>query len=475
MSDLAQLRLAIHESSDPMVVMRRVAEQAVALIPAAEGAAIELARGEQLTYACAVGSLAEHVGITLPFDASLSGLAARTGQTTYCEDSATDDRVDAQAAARIGDRSFVCVPLLRGSQVLGVLKVSAGRPRAFTEPDVALLSRLAGFVSAAIDAISEMSLAARALLSPRGLAAQPEITDRAVSEFVANVLQPGIVGELTARGRIKRVLGGSGLQMLCQPIVEIDTGRIVGAEALCRFAGPPRRSPHVWFDEAARVGLGVELELAAVEAALGLLEPLPEEVFLAINVGPEALAEPRLARLLDGVDARRVVIELTEHLRVDDYPQVRQALAEVRRLGVRLAIDDTGAGFASLAHIVNLTPDQIKLDRQFVHGIEADPARRAVAQSLLSLGAETGAMMIAEGVENGRELEAVRGLGIAYAQGYLFSRPCAASSLARRYPYLRVGPRIAPSERRPHGERAAGSLQPCPATKPRRGGRHGSR
>ena len=430
----------IHEASDPLIVMRRVVDQAIGLIPASDGAVIELPDGDHLIYVCAAGSLVDHLGTRVARDASLSGLAVATGETLYCADSTTDERVDRDACARIGERSFVCIPLRQGSAAIGVLKVSAAGAGAFTGDDVALLSRLAGFVAAAIGAISDLSRAAAALVASPQLLNGATMTDGGMGEFVANVLRPGIVRELEDKERIAEVLAQSRFHMLCQPIVEIDSGRVLGAEALARFDGPPAQPPDRWFAQAAHAGLGVPLELAAATKALTLLDQLPPGTFLAINLGPDALADPQLPGLLKGSEPERVVIELTEHVRVDDYPHMRHALQRLRGLGVRLAIDDTGAGFAGLAHIVNLKPDLIKLDRQFAHQIDTDPARRAVARSLVSLASETGAQMIAEGIETNSELDTIRALGIPYGQGYLFSRPGSANELQTAYPSISPGP-----------------------------------
>ncbi len=426
-----QIQAAIRDVIDPLVVMRRVVDQALALIPDADGAAVELAHDGHLTYVCASGSLAEHVGMRLRLDESLSGLAISLDETLHCEDAAADTRVDRDACLRVGAVSLVCVPLRRGSEAIGVLKVSAGRARAFSDAQVEILATLANFITAAIGAVSDIAQSAERLLSsappssvPQAAAdsAQPLDDEYQIGTFVVNVLQPGVATDLTTKRRIERVLSG-GLRLVCQPIVELNGGQLVGVETLARFAVPPEQPPEAWFSQAHAVGLGVELELLAVRMSLELLEQIPPDVYLAINVGPETLVAPELQRQLDARPCERVVIELTEHLQVDDYPHVRQVLHCARERGVRLAIDDTGAGFSSLSHIVNLAPDLIKLDRRFTTGIDVDPVRRALAQALVSFAQETGAKVIAEGIETTAELDTVRDLGIPYGQGYLIARP----------------------------------------------------
>lgn len=439
---------------DPLVVMRRVVDQSLELIPSADGAVVELVYGEQLIYVCAGGSLAGHVGLRLNLDQSLSGLSVRTGRTLHCRDCSTDPRVDRKKCEQVGAVSMVCVPLLRGTAPIGVLKVSAARADAFMSDDVAILSRLAEFIGVAIGSSADISSAVGDLFEGEGGSVEgagaglavgdgSQWYDEAIGAFVGAVLKPEVIKGLAAKRRIEQLLSRRDFKIVVQPIVHLDTGALIGAEALARFPEPPLQSPDVWFDDAARVGLGVPLQLAAISEAAGLLDQLPFGAFLAVNVRPDAITAEQLPALLDSFDSSRLVIELTEHLRIDDYPLVRGVLSSLRELGVRLAIDDIGAGFANLGHIVNLAPDLIKLDRQFTTGIDRDPVRRAVAQALVSLGADTGAQVIAEGIETAAELETVRKLGIEFGQGYYIGRPVQIASMRRRF----VG-RKPPSRRR---------------------------
>jgi EAL domain-containing protein (putative c-di-GMP-specific phosphodiesterase class I)/putative methionine-R-sulfoxide reductase with GAF domain len=445
---LAHLRGAIRDLSDPMVVMRRVVDEALVLIPHAGGAVVELVDDGHLRYVCAAGTLVGHLGTRLRFEGSLSGLAVRTGETLYCEDAGSDNRVDPVVTRAIGAASLVCVPLRRGRERIGVLKVTARRPRAFTDRDVANLASLADFIGVTIAAVGDMARITADLLARTsdgreddgeaeregGRPAAPE--GESIGEFVANVLRPGLVGSLVVKRRIERMLAERHFGMRCQPIVNLDAGEVVGVEALTRFSPPPRRAPDKWFYEAHTVGLGVELQLAAVEMALTLIDALPREPWLAINIGPDALDAPELAALLEATDPGRVVLELTEHLRIEDYPKLRAALRRIRGFGARLAVDDTGAGFASLGNIVNLAPDLIKLDRQFTRGIDLDPVRRALAHALLSFAEDTGAQVIAEGIETADELETVHQLGIPYGQGYYIARPGPIEAMPRQLPHV---------------------------------------
>ena len=240
---------------------------------------------------------------------------------------------------------------------------------------------------------------------------------------MANILNPGTLSRLESRSRIDRFLKGRGLTHLFQPVFDMTSGDCFAVEALARFSGRPRRTPDVWFAEAHTMGMGVELEIASVKGALSSLALLPEDVTLCVNAGPEAIVSEEVCQLLAGCDSRRVVMELTEETKVDDYPRLSRVLERLCLLGVRLAIDDTGAGFASFAHILKLAPDIIKLDRELTSGIDHDPVRAALATALVSFASGIGADIIAEGIETGAELEVLRDLGIHYGQGYLLCRP----------------------------------------------------
>jgi EAL domain-containing protein (putative c-di-GMP-specific phosphodiesterase class I) len=224
--------------------------------------------------------------------------------------------------------------------------------------------------------------------------------------------------------RIEHVLAhDSSLAMVFQPIVDLTDRSVVGLEALSRFAGKPMRSPDLWFEEAASVGLGPTLEMKAIAAALAQAAKLPDEAFLAVNVSPELLLSGKLDYLVDDPICPRLVFELTEHVVVDDYGPIRSRIARFREKGARIAIDDTGAGFSSMRHILLLQPEIIKLDQSLTHGVDHDPARRALASSLVSFAKDIGSNLIAEGVETADELLALERLGAQWVQGFHIARP----------------------------------------------------
>lgn len=236
---------------------------------------------------------------------------------------------------------------------------------------------------------------------------------------------------LRGRQRIERVLRDGSLSMVYQPIVDLLDGQLMGVEALARFDCAPRRPPNEWFADAARVGLGPELELAAVDAALRRLDLVPAHAFMSINVSAAAAMRPELLGLLAGVSGSRLVLELTEHTRIEDYEPLLSALYLHRRRGVRIAVDDTGAGYAGLQHILRLRPDMIKLDLDLTRGIHTDPARRALAGSLKTFADEIGAVVVAEGIEIRSELVTLQTLRVPWGQGYHLGRPAALPAATR--------------------------------------------
>lgn len=425
MGESLGLSAAIRAMSSPAVFMERIIEEALALIGAAEGATVELVDGDELVYVCAAGNLTDFSGLRLAAGDSMSGLAVATDATLRCDDAAHDPRVDREACRKVNAVSMVCVPLRSADRAVGVLKVTATTPYAFSDRDVATLAGLSAFITATINSAAELDAAAEQLLS------DPDLVDGSndrrdtpgMSAFIANVLRPGVVSRIEAAEAVEQVLADRAFHMAYQPIVELARGETAIVEALARFDVEPPRSPDIWFEAAWQAGLGAELELAAVEAALQDLDRLPDGCALAVNVSPLVITRPRLRHLLGVGDPRRVVLELTEHVAIADYPRVRRTLSELRSGGARLAIDDTGAGFASLSHIIKLAPDLIKLDFDLVHGIAEDPVRRSMATAIVAFAADTGAEIIAEGIETEAELEVVHQLGIRYGQGYLLGRP----------------------------------------------------
>ena len=252
-----------------------------------------------------------------------------------------------------------------------------------------------------------------------------QITTEVVDELATQLARQAREAERLAQQveRIRRVVAGEGLTMVFQPIVDLRAGEIAGLEALSRFAAEPRRGPDMWFAEAAEAGLQTDLEVAAARAALAELDRLPREAYLSVNLSPETTLSPKFRELLPGIGRERIVVEITEHAPVEDYEALAEALRPLRGGGGRLAVDDAGAGFASLRHILRLGPDIIKLDVSLTRGIDADEASQALAGALVTFASRIGATIVAEGIETPEELEALRELGVTHGQGYHLARP----------------------------------------------------
>lgn len=251
-------------------------------------------------------------------------------------------------------------------------------------------------------------------------------TLRILADFAGHLLEPNVLAR-RARERLERrigsVLSGRQFSIAYQPIVDVEHHRVVGHEALTRFTAQPQRRPDQWFAEAAEVGLRERLELAVIEAALEGLDHFPADTYLSLNVSPETILDGALGRVLEGWPLRRLMLEVTEHDLVADYAQIAAELAPWRQGGLRLAVDDAGAGYASFRHILMLKPDVIKLDSSLIRGIDSDRDSRSLAAALIRFAEETGCQVVAEGVDTEAELDMLRQLQVDHVQGYLLGRP----------------------------------------------------
>jgi len=263
---------------------------------------------------------------------------------------------------------------------------------------------------------------------------------RTLANLVAQQLDEELESERNredAAARVRRALDQGQPMMVYQPIFRIEDGGVEGVECLARFELEPRRPPNEWFDEAAAVGMGVLLESAAYRCALRELQSLAGDFVIAINCSPQAIVDGQLPAALHGVNAQRIVLEITEHSSVENYAQLRQALVPLRAAGVRIAIDDTGAGYASMRHILAIDPDIIKLDISLTRNIHRDRRRRALAGAMLEFARHTGSTIVAEGVESADELDTLHELGVKEVQGYYLSSPLPLARLgellARKY------------------------------------------
>jgi PAS domain S-box-containing protein len=371
-------------------------------------------------------------GVILPIDVTQSLRArAEHGPWTFVLDrNVRRAAYDPLIAA--GLRVLACAPIRNGTGVVGMIRIGTSR-----EDQHDQLIRL-------LPAISEFASAASGVIGPA-------IEARTADELM--------------RSTVRRWIDGRAFSVVFQPIVEMASGATLGYEALTRLTDATR-ADHA-FAEARAVGLGLELELATIAEALRASAELPAGRWLDLNVSPALLLHGRfLADALAGRD-RPIVLEVTEHERIDDYGAIRDA---VRRLGpdIRLAVDDAGAGAANFVHMVELRPDFVKLDVGLVRGINLDPTRQALVVGLRHFARTAGCLLVAEGIETAAEADTLRSFGIEFGQGYWLGRPAPArafgaapdaSPVALSTAGMRaVAPRRPDAERRPASQRSDSAI-----------------
>lgn len=275
--------------------------------------------------------------------------------------------------------------------------------------------------------VDELIEAVHAAASGRSTVSK-QVAGDLVGELATKLAREDVAAERerAARARIAHVLSGGLLSMVFQPVVALGgprAGEVLFFEALARFATEPVRAPNLWFDEAARVGMLLELELAAAGHALAALPRLPAGAAVSINVSPSTAVSNELLAMLPPSLGERMIVELTEHAPIEDYDEFCPRLERLRRRGVRVAIDDAGAGFASLRHILRVQPEVIKADMSLTRRVAEHRGERAMLRAFGSFAAETGAVFVAEGIETDAEIAALRELGVEFGQGFRLGRP----------------------------------------------------
>lgn len=228
------------------------------------------------------------------------------------------------------------------------------------------------------------------------------VTSADTARLVASLQQPG------------------GITAVFQPVVRVADGAVIGYEALSRSTVRPDVAPDAWLQLAETQGVRADVELACLAVARDAGDP-PDSALLFVNVSPDVALDPRFLALCRTLP--RHVIEVTEHAAVDDYAPLIERLKVLRAQGSLVAVDDVGSGYASMAHVLQLSPSFIKIDRSLVSGLHRDPRRRALVEALQAFASATSALSIAEGVETEAELRELRALGVDLAQGYLLGRP----------------------------------------------------
>lgn len=277
---------------------------------------------------------------------------------------------------------------------------------------------------------------------------------RAFASLAAERIEQALNAEAelaAVRGRVSEMLDGHAITIFQQPIHSLANGDPVGVECLARFPNNRQRGPHSWFEDAERVGLGVELEMAAVRNALETLGHVPAGKYATVNVSPATILSGLIERELAGAETAKLVLEVTETQQAVDFPVLAASLDRLRQK-VRIAIDDVATGYSGLRHIVELKPDLLKMDMALTRDIHKDPARRALTGALVQLSRDIGCKLVAGGIETVEECAAMAALGVDYGQGYYFARPLPVIAASRHLMGLGEttdAPDIAPHEVRP--------------------------
>ena len=292
-----------------------------------------------------------------------------------------------RATIEAGLRAEALAPLIWNDEPIGLLSVGA--------TSAANANRLSGRLAT----LTEFSVMSGAILGPM-------LSERWQRDRL--------------RAEVQSVIAARAFTPVFQPIVNLATRKFVGYEALTRFSDGTR--PDLRFLAADKVGMMVPLEMATLNLQVEQAKRLPKGSFVSLNVSPTLAI--RLTPLLDIVAAvdRAVVLEITEHAEIDDYSCLMAALNQVRSHAM-LAVDDAGAGYAGLHHILELRPQYVKLDISLVRNIDSDPARQAMVTGMARFAESVGCALIAEGIETENELTTLRLLKVEYGQGYFLAKP----------------------------------------------------
>lgn len=236
---------------------------------------------------------------------------------------------------------------------------------------------------------------------------------------------------------LEEIISERRLQPVFQPIVDLTTGGVLGYEGLIR--GPsnsPLHSPVSLFDQAERCQLTVMLDRTCRQVTMERFVELGLSGLLFLNICPATLLAPEhrqgetLAFLQKiGLSAERIIIEVTETTPAACYDSLRFATTHYRDNGFRIALDDLGEGFSNLRLWSELRPDFVKLDKHFVQQLHLDPLKEQFVRSMVDIARQSGAMLVAEGIETPAELRTLQRLGVRYGQGYLLARPSAVPAL----------------------------------------------
>jgi EAL domain-containing protein (putative c-di-GMP-specific phosphodiesterase class I) len=219
--------------------------------------------------------------------------------------------------------------------------------------------------------------------------------------------------------------GLESLWMATQPIVSMRERRIVAFEALVRSREPALPHGGAIMDLAEKLGRVREIERLIRRSAAGVVDKLPSDTLLLVNLHPSALDDPDLVDEAAALSRTpgRVAFEITERARLKAEGPAWEAIRTLRSRGHRIAVDDLGAGYAGLTSLVTLQPDIIKLDMELIRNVDTSPTRSKLVASLIALSRQLDVHVIAEGVESRAECDHLLSLGCDWMQGYYFARP----------------------------------------------------
>jgi EAL domain-containing protein (putative c-di-GMP-specific phosphodiesterase class I) len=258
-------------------------------------------------------------------------------------------------------------------------------------------------------------------LNQRDLSFLNAIADIATELIEKNVETETNYNEITER--IVSILDHNEIDIHYQPIFSLKSNKIIGYESLSRFNTTPYQPPNFWFEEASKVNLGEKLEMMAIKNAIKGIEKFKADTYIAINTSPEYVLNGAIARVLEGANLQRIVLEVTEYAPIRDYTTFREALDPLRKQGMRIAIDDAGSGYSSFQHVLELEADIIKLDITLTQNIHFNKRKYLFAKALCAFSKAICCGIIAEGVETVEELNCLRELGVDSVQGYLIGKP----------------------------------------------------
>jgi EAL domain-containing protein (putative c-di-GMP-specific phosphodiesterase class I)/FixJ family two-component response regulator len=390
-SSVVSMLARLQPSSDPEAMARAAIGELAARADVGFAAVFQVLAGSRGRILASTLAAADDTSSTAPSARRMRYLIDRASRGPWIEDIGQPEHGDPTNAFWQGGFEVLAgAPIFWKEGLVGILTM--GRKRELDRPTLARTRDL--LLATVIDYAAVL-----------GAIIGPSLTARSKSQV--------------EHRRLRRILANREFDVVFQPIIDLTTRSVVGFEALTRFADGV--APDVRFAEARAAGLATEFELAALGHAASQAQQLPADAFVGINVSPEVVlsSSDALRQMLSG--PRQSVIEITEHVPIADYGALRDAIASLD--GVQCAVDDAGAGFASMRHMLELQPTYAKLDISLVRGIHTDALRQALAAGLVYYAMRSGVRLIAEGVELDAEARMLQALGVEMAQGYLFGRP----------------------------------------------------